>query len=1348
VGARDLAIGRRFELLECVGRGAFGEVFRAREVATGELAAVKRLHEHRCEPVIIERFEREGRMLARIDSPHVVRYLAHGHDERGRPCLALEWLAGEDLAQRQRSRPLDVADAVEATRQAALGLAALHEAGIVHRDVKPSNFCVLPPVQDGARVRIKLLDLGIARTDAELALTMEGVRVGTPSYMSPEQVRGEDVVGPRSDLFSLGAMLYELLSGRRPFPGNDEVVVLAKVLLYEPRPLEELCPQLGRELVGIVTRALRKAPEERFESAAAMVAELAAAPLPTGSPAAEHARGEGAETEEVAAAASVSSTSLSATREQRVVTAVFAGFADTAEPSTAMETFSRITAAHGGVTHRTLGWRMIAIFGSVRSTGDEAVRAARAALGATETIGGVQLSIATGRAVAGAGELSADAIERGAENAPGLPRGVRVDAPTARLISGHFTLEARGAHQLLTGARAGAPAAGPRLLGRETPTVGRDKELATLEATYEECVSEPVARAVLISAPAGAGKSRLRYELVRRLQRREDPPCVLIARGDSLRAGSPFGMVADVIRQLAGVSPGESADRAAARLSERVAACVRPPDRARVTAFLAETAAIPLPPALIDERTRTLLTTARADAISMGDAKRAAWEDWLEAETRERPLVLVFEDLHWGDLPTVKLVDAALRRLADRPLMVLALARPEVHEQFPELWKARELSEIRLGGLTRKACERLVREAIGDLDAERTASIVERADGNAFFLEELIRAVAEGTAELPATVLGMVQARLDALGSEMKRVLRAASVFGGTFTRAGVVQLCGGAHGDRRAPPQRTQPQATDPLMATVTTALDELVRREVINRRQQPDRDPERTEHVFRHAIVRDAAYAMLADDDRAVGHRLAGAWLEACGDADAIVLAEHYERGGEPARALAWYHRAADDALQGNDLAAVIQRAERGAACGATGTALGLLRLLQGEAHRWLGHLEPAIACGQEAVDRLPVGSAAWFRASAELGAAAGRRGDYDRVERTLFRAAAVTAQQGAISAQVAALCPGASQLIQAGRYDAADRLLVEIERIVSPRGSADEALAPTSGRPSHGPLSRPDLAAGVDLDSAAIARLEQLRAFRAFRRGDPASARIGYATALSAFERAGSVRNAAIERVNLAFAHASVGCFEEAEANLRDALADAERMGLHAVQGYALLNLGRVLSELGRLDEAKQNEVAALTIGERENSPRIVGAARTHLASIALREGDHAAARDHARAAIELLAVAPPLQAGALAIAARVELADGRLTEARPLAERAKASVDAGLRDMFDALVRRTWAEVLHASGELEAARTEIAAAKAHLESCAAAFKEEAIASSFLHRVVDHAATLELAAAWGVR
>jgi tetratricopeptide (TPR) repeat protein len=192
----------------------------------------------------------------------------------------------------------------------------------------------------------------------------------------------------------------------------------------------------------------------------------------------------------------------------------------------------------------------------------------------------------------------------------------------------------------------------------------------------------------------------------------------------------------------------------------------------------------------------------------------------------------------------------------------------------------------------------------------------------------------------------------------------------------------------------------------------------------------------------------------------------------------------------------------------------------------------------------------------------------------------------------------------------------------------------------------------------------------------------------------------------------------------------------------------MGLHAVQGYALLNLGRVLSELGRLDEAKQNEVAALTIGERENSPRIVGAARTHLASIALREGDHAAARDHARAAIELLAVAPPLQAGALAIAARVELADGRLTEARPLAERAKASVDAGLRDMFDALVRRTWAEVLHASGELEAARTEIAAAKAHLESCAAAFKEEAIASSFLHRVVDHAATLELAAAWGVR
>src|SRR5207244_3843209 len=138
-------------------------------------------------------------------------------------------------------------------------------------------------------------------------------------------------------------------------------------------------------------------------------------------------------------------------------------------------------------------------------------------------------------------------------------------------------------------------------------------------------------------------------------------------------------------------------------------------------------------------------------------------------------------------------VDAALRALRERPLFVIGFARPEVHLGFPDLWRERDVQEIRLGAIPRRACERFVRDVLGAAATdESVAWIVERADGNAFFLEELIRFAAEGrTAELPDTVLGVVQARLDALGADAKRALRAASVFGETFWRAGVEALIG-----------------------------------------------------------------------------------------------------------------------------------------------------------------------------------------------------------------------------------------------------------------------------------------------------------------------------------------------------------------------------------------------------------------------------------------------------------------------------------------------------------------------------------------------------------------------------
>jgi hypothetical protein len=467
---------------------------------------------------------------------------------------------------------------------------------------------------------------------------------------------------------------------------------------------------------------------------------------------------------------------MSASIEQRVVTVLFAS----AEGDAAALALAAIAEQHGASCHPTLGRRMIAVFGVDRTHGDEAVRAGRAALLASARVPGASLSIATGRALSGTTGLTGDLLERGAGELEGVdarsvePRPIPVDEATAALLDEHFVIEGDAGARSLLGLRPVAPA--PRtLVGKPTPCVGRDRELANLEALFAECVGEPVARAVVVVGAPGVGKSRLRYELLARLVRAEPRPEVLLGRGSPLAEGSAFGLIAPAIRRFVGILDGEPASVQ----REKLAARIGPRVSAGALALLGELAGVPgvaAPPGA---------PSPRRDAMLTGDLMRAAWLEWLDAECAVGPVILVVEDLHWGDVASVGFLDAALRALAERPFFVVALARPEVHERFPSLWSERGAQEIRLGPLLPKASERLVRAALGDgVDPAAVQRIVARAEGNAFFMEELIRAVAGGLDEsLPDTVLGMVQARLDALGAEAKRILRAASLFGPIFCK-------------------------------------------------------------------------------------------------------------------------------------------------------------------------------------------------------------------------------------------------------------------------------------------------------------------------------------------------------------------------------------------------------------------------------------------------------------------------------------------------------------------------------------------------------------------------------------
>jgi serine/threonine-protein kinase len=271
----ELILGS-YVLLEPVGEGGMGVIYHARNWKLDTPAAVKVIRPERArDPAAVERFLREVRALGAIRHPHVVHAL-DADVEGGRLYCAMEYVPGTDLAQLLRDRgALPVETACRYAAQLADGLRHVSRLGLVHRDVKPGNILV---VQDGSAV--KLSDLGLARFDhpdwgAETGgLTRVGMMIGTPDYVSPEQVRDSRGVDIRSDLYSLGCTLYHMLAGRPPFDGLAMVEKLECHQSELPTPVEELRPDVPASVAGVVRTLLAKRPRDRYQDPAEVLAVL------------------------------------------------------------------------------------------------------------------------------------------------------------------------------------------------------------------------------------------------------------------------------------------------------------------------------------------------------------------------------------------------------------------------------------------------------------------------------------------------------------------------------------------------------------------------------------------------------------------------------------------------------------------------------------------------------------------------------------------------------------------------------------------------------------------------------------------------------------------------------------------------------------------------------------------------------------------------------------------------------------------------------------------------------------------------------------------------------------------
>jgi eukaryotic-like serine/threonine-protein kinase len=265
----------RFKLQRPLGSGAAGCVYLATDLLSGKACALKTLLPHALADVeSVRRFYREAQLLAAVDSPYIAQFI-DANQQADCHYLAMEYIAGTSLAQRLADdAPLEPTVAMRIARDVASGLRDLHTHGVIHRDVKPANILIHDEPNGGGLA--KLCDLGIAYQQygqVESQLTVAGITVGTPHYMSPEQC-SMSRVDARSDLYSLGVVLFAMLSGDLPFHGGDAATVIEKKLSTTPPPLRALRPTLGSGLVELVERLLRKNPNERYATATALIDDL------------------------------------------------------------------------------------------------------------------------------------------------------------------------------------------------------------------------------------------------------------------------------------------------------------------------------------------------------------------------------------------------------------------------------------------------------------------------------------------------------------------------------------------------------------------------------------------------------------------------------------------------------------------------------------------------------------------------------------------------------------------------------------------------------------------------------------------------------------------------------------------------------------------------------------------------------------------------------------------------------------------------------------------------------------------------------------------------------------------
>ena len=977
-----------------------GDVYRGIDLRSRAWVAVKIARWP--DEVSIQRFMREADALSRLNHPGIVGYVAHGLAAEQTPYLVMQWLEGEDLGQRLSRGPLSVADTLSVGIQAADALRHAHEHGILHRDVKPGNLFLVRRDID----RLALIDFGLARMPMGngdfMSMTGVGELIGTPGFIAPEQARGIKDLDERTDLYSLGVMLFTCLTQKPPFLASHIAGSLAKLLFEAVPRVSEIRGDIPPALDGLIARLMSRDPERRPMTAARVLVhlerlrnapDLVQPPSIRSSP-----------------EPSVPSSGPATDDDQAGLfwSLLVIGDQETGHRQKLDQSWIRSVAErHDAGVVATPSDRATALLCSDRDLAAAVSRSARCALEVRANNTSVPLAIATGRGRPEPAELEravamwrdddspnqlpyqfatpvtpGSLMESSNRSSPRSPQSPRspIDVIASELMTGRFEVtpsapactgtssrRCPGDRPSETGAHSGDRAEQCQPIDF-SHLVGRETELVALESALDRCMDENKAQLSLVLGPAGTGKSRLRREFTEHIATAGSPeagnwPKLWLVQGEPTHTRSPFGLLGRILRRALGLSPGDSITEHRKRLAERVCRNVHSGvygtgDTERIAVFLGETL-----DADLTDPNHPLLRTAGVDSRFMREQIEWALHDWLAAETARQPVLIVIDDAHWSDRVSLRILGSVLRSLADRPLMLLALARPPGDSadasDIRSLLPSESADVIDLAPLGDLVSRKLVMQMLPSISDGLADRLVTAAAGNALHLQLLTHVVAEGEpCDLPTTIADAVAARIAQLDPDDRRALAAASVVGRSFPLAAVEALLDGTAESTRL-------------------AVSRMVERGLLEY-NRPENAASDREYSFTSSRVRDALYAGLRSSTRQRLHLRMARWLEATGAADGSVLAGHWLGGNAVDGALPWLLAGAERALIAGEYRDALDLAARVAAHGTSRDTLGRLSAIQAEAYNLIGQHEAAYLCACNAMDLLPRSNPSWTRAA----------------------------------------------------------------------------------------------------------------------------------------------------------------------------------------------------------------------------------------------------------------------------------------------------------------------------------------------------------------------------------